>query len=67
MLFFARFRDLLTVRGAQASLPACFGQSALAGSPQARMPAFPGDFSLFLGFGTPHEGSYGKDVSQQSG
>src|SRR5262247_3255070 len=31
-------RDL----GAQASLPACFGQSVLAGSPQAWMPALPG-------------------------
>src|SRR5262245_58905192 len=28
--------------GAQASLPACFGRSVLAGNPQAGMPALPG-------------------------
>src|SRR5262249_27148204 len=33
--------------GAQASLPAGFGQSTIAGSPQARMPALPGDFHRF--------------------
>src|SRR5262245_57420266 len=33
--------------GAQASLPACFSQSAIAGSPQARMPALQGDFHRF--------------------
>ena len=30
--------------GAQASLPACFDQSFIAGTKQARMPALPGNF-----------------------
>jgi hypothetical protein len=34
--------------GAQASLPACFGQPAIAGSPQAGTPALAGYFCSFV-------------------
>src|SRR5262245_24918587 len=47
--------------GAQASLPACFGQSAIAVNPAGkdacapRAPALPGGFSFFMGVAMRHE------------